>query len=118
MTTKLSFKAQEGSTLGIVAEFTEKRTDIEETVLITPNAGLTWSLTDLDGNIINDRDEVELVSASSVLIVLSGNDLALSGGYPAERCVTVEGTYNSVLGNNLTLKDAMVFQIENLVGVP
>ena len=117
MGTKLTLKAKEGSTFGIKADFVEKTTDGETGSPITPNAGLTWSLTDKDGTPINERIAVPLVSSSSVIIVLSGDDLVLNGGYPVMRYVTIKGTYNSILGDNLELKDEVAFQIENLVGI-
>ena len=117
MTTKLSIKAIEGSTFGIVAAFVEKTTDDLEGLPITPNAGLTWSLTEKDGTPVNGKTKVPLDPAPSVVIVLSGDDLALSGGYPVQRYVILEGTYNSILGDDLVLLDEVSFQIENLKGV-
>ena len=118
MASKISIRAQEGSTFVIKADFVEKTSNGGEGIPITPNEGLTWSLTDVNGVTINDRLDVPLVPAESVNIVLSGNDLALSGGYPVRRYVTIEGTYDSILGANLKLKDEVSFQIENLVAIP
>lgn len=117
MASKLSLKAREGSTFGIVAEFFERTTEDQEGTPIIPNEGLTWSLTDEDGNPVNDRTKEPLESAATVVIVLSGGDLALVNDYPVLRYVTIEGTYNSLLGTNLALIDEVSFQIENLSGV-
>ena len=116
MTTKLRIKAKEGSTFGIRADFIEKTTDDQDGSPIIPNDGLTWSLSEKNGTPVNNRIDVPLSSAASVIIVLSGDDLALPGGYPVRRYVTIEGTYNSLLGSELALKDEVSFQIENLVG--
>lgn len=118
MATKLSFKANEGSTFGIKADFIERTTDGEDGIPIIPNEGLTWSLREEDGTPVGDRTKVPLISASSVLIVLSGSDLALDNNYPVRRYVIIEGTYDSILGDNLMLKDEVSFQIVNLVGTP
>ena len=118
MASELSIRAQEGSTFVIKADFVEKNSDEGDEVLVTPNIGLTWSLTDVHGNPINNRIDVPLTPAESVNIVLSGDDLALNSPYPARRYVTVKGTYNSTLGSNLPLKSEVSFQIENLVAVP
>ena len=117
MATELKSRAQEGSTFVIVVNFIEKDSDGVSTPVI-PNDGLTWTLMDAEGNIINSRSSVPLEPAESVDIVLSGADLALDGSYPEHRYVTIEGTYDSLFGSNLSLKNAVSFQIENLLGVP
>lgn len=117
MTSKLAFKAQEGSTFVIKADFVEKTSDGVPGLPITPNTGLKWSLRDAQGNIINTREGVSLTPAESVNIVLFGDDLMLGGEYPGRRHVTIEGTYDSLLGENLPIKIEVSFQIENLIGV-
>jgi len=116
MTSKLAFKAQEGSTYVIQADFVEKTSDGVVGPII-PNTGLTWSLRDAQGNFINGREAVSLIPAESVNIVLSGNDLLLGGNYPGRRYLTIDGTYDSLLGEDLPIKIETSFQIENLVGV-
>lgn len=118
MSTKLSEKAQEGSTYAIRVDFTVKA-DPDDTVgtPFTPNSGLVWSLKDKDGAVINGRNAEAIASAESITIVLSGADLALTGG-SARRFVTVKGQFNGVLGDNLSLIGEASFQIENLVGQP
>ncbi len=116
MSQKLSEKAQEGSTFPIRVDFTVK-VDPDDVVgtPFTPNSGLTWSLKDKDGNEVNGRTGIPITSAESIIIVLSGADLALSGG-PIRRYVTVKGTFNGVLGDDLPLMGEVSFQIQNLVG--
>ena len=116
MPTKLSDKAIESSTFGIKVDFTAKADPTDKIgTPFTPNAGLSWSLKEKNGVVVNDRINVPLTPAESVTIVLSGNDLALRGS-PVRRYVTVKGTYNGVFGNNLPLIDEVSFQIQNLVG--
>ena len=112
MPTTIETQAVEGSTYVITAAFTD-----EDGSPVTPNAGLVWRLTDEDGTVINSREDVALTPATSVTIVLHGNDLALTGG-TAWRIVTIEGTYDSSLGNNLELKDQVRFPLFNLPAVP
>jgi hypothetical protein len=116
MPTKLVEKAIENSTFAIKTEFAVK-TDPSDAVgtPFVPNSGLNWSLVDEDGNVINDRLNVELTPASEVIVLLQGDDLALRGG-PAKRYVIVRGTYNGVLGNDLPIVDETSFQIQNLKG--
>ncbi len=118
MPTKLSEKAVEGSTFGIKVDFTAKAdpSDLVGTPF-TPNAGLTWSLVDRHGSPVNGKTDVDIASAESIIIALTGDDLALAGG-PTHRFVIVKGTYNGVLGNNMKLIDEVSFQIQNLVGEP
>ena len=116
MPTKLSEKAVEGSTFGIVFAFAEKVDG--ELFPYTPNSGLTWSLKDKHGAPVNNQTDKPLTPlAPSITLVLIGADLALAGG-PTDRYVTIEGTYDGVLGTDLPLVDEVSFQIENLIGQP
>ena len=116
MPTKLSEKAVEGSTFGIKADFIVKLPEGDTPVV--PNSPLTWDLRDKDGTIVNSKEDEPLTPATSVYVILSGNDLALSDNHPVERFVTIKGTFNSILGNDLPLIDEVSFQIKNLVGEP
>jgi len=90
----------------------------EDGAPLTPKS-LTWTLTDLAGNVINERADVEITTpASTVTIVLSGTDLALPERAAPIRVVTLEGTYDSDLGNDLLLKEEVQFAIRNLVRAP
>lgn len=112
--------AREGSTYGVKIEFIEVRSDQLEPMPVTPNSGLTWSWASVeDGSIVNERNAVELTADSTVYIALYGEDLALPGGYPVERALTIVGTYDSVLlGNGLPFVIELHIQVENLVGQP
>ena len=116
MPTKLLEKAIEGSTFAIKTDFTVKTDPSDEVgIPFTPNSGLTWSLTDKDGNIVNNRLDEGIASAESVVIVLKGDDLLLTGG-PVRRYVIIRGTFDGVLGNDLPLIDEASFLIQNLKG--
>jgi uncharacterized phiE125 gp8 family phage protein len=79
---------------------------------VTPNDPTVWSLTDSEGNTINSRADVAITEASSVDIVLSGDDLAATGVYDdGIRIVTVEGDYDSDAGNGLPLNQSHWFII-------
>lgn len=111
MPTTLTTHAVEESTFIITASFTD-----EDGNAVTPST-LKWTLTDDAGNVINSREDVSIAPASSVDIVLSGDDLALSGYGPAFRILTIEGTYSSDAGSDLPLKDSVKFVVDNLVAV-
>ena len=111
MPTKLTTDAIEEGTYVITAAFTDEDGDA-----VTPNAGLVWSLTDGQGNVINSRENVAITPATSVTIVLTGDDLAI-GTNKTHRVLLVEGTYDSTLGSNLPLKDQATFDICDLVKV-
>ena len=102
--------AIEQSTFAVEISFTD-----EEGAALIPNSGLTWTLTDKEGTVINARQDVAITSASTVTVVLSGGDLNTDDGN--YRVLTIEGTYNSSLGNNLPLKDQAEFYISDLVAV-
>lgn len=116
MPTKLSDKAVEGSSFTIRATFNEIVDGVKSPIV--PNSGLKWSLSEKDGTPVNGKTDQPLTPASTVDIVLTGNDLAVPGNYPKRLYVTVEGTYNGVAGNNLPIIDEASFQVFNLVGQP
>lgn len=113
--TRLSEPALEKDTYVITVSFF----DVDQTTAVTPNSGLTWTLTDAAGNVINSRSAVSLTSATSVNIVLTNADLAITDATGLQRIVTVSGTYNSVTyGSNLKINRPIYFTIaENAVTV-
>ena len=104
--------AVEKSTYVVTLSFFDEDNDA-----VTPATG-TWTLTDADGTVINSREDVVISSLdTSVDVVLSGDDLAVSSGFSGiseKRIFTFEGTYNSDLGVGLPLKDQLVFPVYNL----
>jgi hypothetical protein len=61
---------------------------------------------------------VALVPATSVRIVLQGNDLAIGSPYFGNRrALLVEYTYDSSAGSNLPGKDVLYFEVQPLAGV-
>ena len=88
---------------------------------------VTWCLTDNDGNVINSREDVPLTSALSMTILLSGDDLQVSGepdktiirdGFLVkiyQRRVAVRGEIDSTLGNDNPVTKEFAFNIENIV---
>jgi len=105
--------ANEKSTFALELAITDENGDP-----LTPNT-LTWTLTNLAGNVINERAGIEFATpASTVTVVLTGDDLALPERADPLRVVTLEGTYDSDLGNDLPLKEEVQFTIRNLVKAP
>ena len=88
----------------------------EDDSAVTPSA-ITWTLTNINGTIINGRDAESITPATSIDIVLSGDDLALDAGVSDTRIVTVEYTYSSSYGTGLPEKDQATFSIRDLVAV-
>lgn len=113
--TALDERAPEGGTFGIRCDFVEKTP--EGNVPFAPKADPTWSLTDSNGQPVNGKTGVSIGAAQSITIVLKGADLALTGG-SAKRYVLVEGLYDGILGNDLTVIKEVSFQIDNLRGKP
>lgn len=73
-------------------------------------SSLSWTLTDLDGNIINNREEVTIVASDTFHIVLYGDDLNIEDSYT--RVITVDGEYDSIeYGNNLPVRVQAQFNI-------
>lgn len=111
--TTLPIHAPEKGTYVVTAAFTD-----ETGAAVVPNAGLTWTLTDMQGVVVNSRSAVSIASASSINIVLTGSDLELSDTYLGNlRAVVIQGTYNSSLGSNLPIKKEVRFVIDDFVAV-
>ena len=112
--TKITTAAPEKGTFGVTCTFTDEDGDA-----LTP-ATLTWTLTDMDGSVINSRQDVSVSSLSSaVTVVLSGNDLALTTTTTTgrKRRFAIEGTYDSDLGTGLPLTAECEFSIDSYLGV-
>jgi hypothetical protein len=110
----LTTLALEESTYVITASFLD-----EDGSTVVPNVGtVTWTLTDLDGTVINSRSAVAIASASTITIVLQGDDLALQNIEDSGvRKVLVQAQYDSSIGSNLPLNDEVQFTIDHLVAV-
>ena len=105
-------KAREKGTYIVAATFRDESGD-----LICPLAA-TWTLTNDAGTVINSREDVTISTSIEVEIVMSGDDLALSGvNDNGERIVTVEATYDSTYGKSLPLKESFIFYIDDLRAV-
>lgn len=102
--------AVEGSTFAITVVFKD-----EDGSAVTPSA-ITWSLYNTAGAVINSRLNVAVAApASSITIVLSGNDLALSSESvdSERRRLIVAATYNSDLGSSLPMTESFEFKVMN-----
>ena len=85
---------------------------------VVANSGLTWSLTDQYGNTVNGRIDVSITPELSMEVTLEGDDLAiLTDAHQEFRVFTVEGTYDSDLGNGKPIKSQAGFWVDNLVKV-
>ncbi|RLG68958.1 hypothetical protein DRN93_01445 [archaeon] len=90
----------------------------EEGNVVVPKT-LKWSLSDAEGNIINNRDEVDVSApASTTKILLYGEDLALidesDDGF---RIITIQATYDSDNGTDLPFIDQIGFYIEKVSAI-
>jgi hypothetical protein len=112
MPTILTDKAIELSTYAVNASFYD-----ENSLAVAPNS-LYWTLSDLDGNVINAQSMTAINSVqSSVDIVMSSLDLQISSGSlqaQEDRVLTIQGNYNSSLGNELPINDRVKFTVINL----
>lgn len=75
-----------------------------------------WQLMKTDGTVVNDRS-FAFSPLSSLVFVLSGNDLALFGSSDnKKRVISFQAAYDSTAGSNLPLKAECVFAITPLIG--
>jgi len=82
-------------------------------VAITPSAA-SWSLYDLQGNVINSRSDVALTPSSSMALVLQESDLDIAAGYDsADRVLHVAGTYDDpVYGDGVSFLQVFRFKVK------
>lgn len=103
--------AEEKDTFGIKVYFWD-----ESGSAVTPNSGLTWTLTDGSGTTINNRESVSLTSATAVWITLSGNDLKFNSDESdaVKRHLLIQGTYDSSdLGSGVSLSKEIQFVLKD-----
>lgn len=87
----------------------------------TAPKSITWTLTDANGNVINNRENVSIAAAADITIVLSGDDLDIltaEQSLPAVlRYVTVEAVSDLAgYGNDLPINVQASFPLTNLRG--
>ena len=83
--------------------------------LVVPNS-VNWDLKNSSGRIINSRDNVSVTPASTIDIVLSGDDLAIGETGDKVRYLVGRAVYNSVAyGNNLPLRFTAKFVIDEVI---
>ena len=109
MPVTISTHAREGGTKVLPVAFTDENGDS-----FKPNT-ISWKLTDKSGTVINNRTSVSLTANSSTAVVLTGDDLAITGTVRKIVKVKVFGTYNSDYGTNLTYREEATVIIDNLV---
>lgn len=86
---------------------------------VTPTS-VMWSLTDLEGYVVNNRENVVETAALTVSIVLSAADLTFFSGETesASRIITVVSSYNSATyGSNLQINEEGYFYIKGLKNI-
>jgi len=91
--------------------------DDDGTAMDNNDLVLTWTLTDLSGNLINSREDVSVSSPTDEeTIELSGADLAVDGNDIVQRIMTLEGTYDSKAnGDDKPFKFQIKFPIQPVV---
>lgn len=103
--------AKKGSTYIVNAAFTD-----EDGEVAVPDS-VVWTLRDaITRDVVNSREEVIVTPASSVDILLYGDDLTLftSETNQAIRELIVEAVYDSVLADDLPLRNSVRFIIDEV----
>lgn len=101
----------ERSTVAAVASFRDEAGE-----LIIPSV-IKWTLTDGDGNVINNQANIDIVPANTVNIVLSGDDLAMTAGDDGRRQVVIRAVYDGTLGDDLPIVGVLEFTVRNVPGI-
>lgn len=107
----LTEEAVEESTLVVSVTFLDEAD--EE---ITP-LSVDWTLTDRYGVVVNERDGVSVTPATTVTLLLTGDDLMLLGEMDSgQRLLLVEATYSGH-GATVNLREEIEFTVRALTGV-
>lgn len=111
--TILSTQPVEKGTIVITVTFTD-----ETGAAVTPKT-LTKTLTDSSGAVMNSISDVEVTVglASTMVFVLTGDDLQIGSDRNPKRHFTLKTTYDSTNGTDLTLNVPIIFEIYNAVGI-
>jgi len=110
MTIKLKPATEESTYIATVSFF-------ETTGVAVAPKLVQWTLKDQDGAVVNSREEVNVdVPGDTIVIVLTGDDLAMPDMTKPNRYLLIEAVYDSVLyGNDLSLREEGKFSVDNLV---
>jgi hypothetical protein len=113
MPSQLTSYAVEKSTFAVACSFTD-----ENDVPMVPDS-VAWSLVDDSGTVINSLSDQVASPASTVTIVLSGDDLQLLDQTNASelRFLEISAVVTSDLGDDLPLKDSAEFKVINLQSI-
>ena len=107
----LSTPAMEQSTYLITITYKD-----EDGTAVTPDTS-TWTLTDTDGNVINEKEDQAIASPTTAdTVTLSGSDLTVNDGN-RDLIFTAEGTYTSATVTAKPFKAAVKFTVQALVAV-
>lgn len=107
---ELSVTPTEGGSIELVAG---PFTDFEEQE-VTPDT-LTYTFTDVSGNVLHELNRVALTPAAIVYWVLNGDRLDVIAGISNKRVVIVEATFTSDRhGPGMSLRAAATFDITGL----
>lgn len=108
MSVALDTRANERGTYVVDVSFLD-----EDENAVTPNEA-SWTLSDANGSVVNNRLEVAITPAETVSIVLSGLDLAVGGSLEGtDRFLLVEFTYDSDIGSDVPATQEFKFQIND-----
>ncbi len=88
---------------------------------VIPNT-FYWTLSDLEGNVINSRTAVSETPAAKTYVVLSGLDLVYVNGTDDTRKLTIKGSYDTLVGGvaypGLAYTAEYQFDIRRLTNIP
>jgi hypothetical protein len=101
--------AEEGSSFFFDISFTDENGDA-----IAPLQA-AWTLSDMQGNVINNREQVAISNPTGTdTVVISGDDLQLLYNADDRRIFTVEASYDSTeLGYNIPIREWIQFTVNN-----
>ena len=103
--------AIQGSTYVAVITFKDEAGDA-----MTP-VSAEWSLYDEKGEIVNSKSQVPIVVASTVNIVLSGDDIPYDPATSRALVLSIAAVYDGDYGNNLPLNQEFLIPVEPIIGV-
>lgn len=112
---RITERAVELSTIAFNVQFFDEDKPPNAVTPVT----LKWTLTDADGEVINEREDIVPGEwTTEVDIVLTGDDLPVGDEDAVSLFVLVEATYNSNLGIGLNLNEQIRFYVDGVLALP
>lgn len=115
MATRVTTTFNDGSDAGLRLTLLDSAGDTASAGAIS---AITYTLSDIAGNVLSDLEDAALTPANPVIVPLAAADMTEAGTAYGRRLLTVTWTYtDALLGSGTVHTDEFLLTIENFVNV-